>query len=102
MMPPVGKSGPFTHFSSALDSRVGLLDQMQRGFAELGRIVRRDRGRHADRDALRAVGEQVRKAAGQHARLFGLAVIVRTELDTRPRRCPRAGAAQTSVMRASV
>ena len=54
---------------------------MQRGVAELGRVVRRDRGRHADRDALRAVGEQVRKAAGQHDRLFGLAVVIGTEFD---------------------
>ena len=54
---------------------------MQRGVAELGGIVRRDRGRHADRDALRAVGEQVRKAAGQHHRLFRLAVVVGAKLD---------------------
>ena len=54
---------------------------MQRGVAELGGVVRRDRGRHADRDALRAVGEQVRKAAGQHHRLFVRAVVVGAELD---------------------
>ncbi len=61
--------------------RLRLLDQMQRGVAQLGGIVRRDRGRHADRDALRAVGEQVREAARQNHRLFRLAVIVRPELD---------------------
>ena len=44
--------------------------------------MRRDRGRHADRNPLRAVGEQVRKAAGQNHRLFRLAVIVGAELDT--------------------
>ena len=54
---------------------------MQRRFAQFGGVVRRYRGRHADRDALRAVGEQVRKATGQHHRLFRLAVVIGTELD---------------------
>ena len=54
---------------------------MQRGVAQFGDVVRRDRGRHADRDALRAVGEQVRKAAGQNDRLFRLAVVIGAELD---------------------
>ena len=80
-MPPVGKSGPLTHFSSVFDFASRLVDQMQRGVAELGGVVRRDRGRHADRDALRAVGEQVRKAAGQHDRLFRLAVVIGAEFD---------------------
>ena len=43
--------------------------------------MRRDRGRHADRDALRAVGEQVRERARQHHRLFRKSVIVRAEID---------------------
>ncbi|MGY4333644.1 hypothetical protein ACVWWG_008061 [Bradyrhizobium sp. LB7.2] len=68
-------------FQQRLGFRVGLLDQMQRGFAELGGVVRRDRGRHADRDTLRAIGEQVREAAGQHDGLFRLAVVIRAELD---------------------
>ena len=54
---------------------------MQRGVAEFGGVVRRDRGRHADRDALRAVGEQVRKSAGQHHRLFRRAVVIGAEFD---------------------
>ncbi len=54
---------------------------MQRRVAEFGHVVRRDRGRHADRDALRAIGEQVRKAAGQHHRLFRLAVVIGTEFN---------------------
>ena len=54
---------------------------MQGGVAELGRVVRRDRGGHANRDALRAVGEQVREAAGQNHRLLALAVVIRAELD---------------------
>ena len=54
---------------------------MQGGVAELGDVVRRDRGGHADRNALRAVGEQVRKTAGHDDRLFRLAIIVRAKLD---------------------
>ena len=53
MMPPVGKSGPWTKLviRSAIGRRRGLLDQMQRRVAEFGGVVRRDRGRHADGDA---------------------------------------------------
>ncbi len=54
---------------------------MQGGVAQLSRVVRRDRGRHADRDALRAVGQKIRKSAGQNARLFRRAVVTRAELD---------------------
>ncbi len=72
---------PLDVFQQRLRLRLGLLDQVQRGVAEFGGVVRRDRGRHADRDALRAVGEQVRKAAGQHDRLFRLAVVIGAEFD---------------------
>ena len=54
---------------------------MQEGVADLGQIVRRDAGRHADGDALRAVGEQIGEAAGQHDRLRPLAVVGRAEID---------------------
>jgi hypothetical protein len=43
--------------------------------------VRRYRRRHADRDTLRAVGEEVRERARQHDRLFLGAVIGRPEID---------------------
>ena len=54
---------------------------MQQCVAELTDIVRRNRGRHADRDAGGAVGQQVREPAGQHDRLLGRAVVVRPEVD---------------------
>ena len=54
---------------------------MQGGVAEFGGVVRRDRGRHADRDAGRAVGEQVREGAGQHDRLLVFLVVGRPEID---------------------
>ncbi|OIQ68503.1 hypothetical protein GALL_499030 [mine drainage metagenome] len=68
-------------FQERLRLRFGLVDQMQRRVAKLGRVVWRDRGRHADRDALRAIGEQVWKPAGQHHRLFRLAIVIGAELD---------------------
>ena len=43
--------------------------------------MRRDRGRHADRDALRTVGEQIGERARQHHRLVLRAVIGRPEVD---------------------
>ena len=54
---------------------------MERRVAELRRIVRRDRGRHPDRDALRAVGEQIGERARQHHRLVLGAVVGRPEVD---------------------
>ena len=54
---------------------------MQRRVTQLGRVVRRDRGGHADRDALRTVGEQIREAAGQNHRLLALSVVIGAELD---------------------
>ena len=58
-----------------------MVDEVERGVAQLGRVVRRDRGRHADRDALGAVGEQVGERARQHHRLVFRAVIGRTKVD---------------------
>ena len=43
--------------------------------------MRRDRGRHADRDALRSVGEQIREGGRQNHRLLRNAVVVRPEID---------------------
>ena len=78
-------------------------DEVQRGIAELGGIVRRDRGGHADRNALRAIGEQVGEGAGQNHRLLLLAGIIVAVVDRflvdafhqhlRNRRQPRLGVA---------
>lgn len=48
---------------------------------ELAQVVRRDVGRHTDRDATRTVGEQVREPARQNRRLLHPAVVVRDEID---------------------
>ncbi len=54
---------------------------MDRGVDQLGDIVRRDRGRHADRDPARAVGQQVREQPGENLGLFFLAIVGRAKLD---------------------
>ena len=54
---------------------------MERRLAQLGDIVRRDRGRHADRNALRSVGEQIGKRGRQHHRLLRHSIVVRPKID---------------------
>ena len=58
-----------------------MADQVDRGGAHLAGVVRRDRGRHADRDAGRAVGKQVGKRARQDDGFALLAIIGGTEID---------------------
>ncbi len=58
-----------------------MADQIERGVAKLGDIMRRHRGRHADRDALRAIGQQIGQRRRQHDRLFLLAGIIGLEVD---------------------
>ena len=57
-----------------------VFDQVDGGSADLARVMRRDGGRHADGDAGRAVGQQVREGAGQDDGLAFLAVIGRAEI----------------------
>ena len=54
---------------------------MDRGVDQLADIVRRDAGRHADRDPARAIGEQIGEQAGEHLGLLVLAIIGRLEID---------------------
>ena len=54
---------------------------MEGGGEKLGSIVRRDRGGHADRNARRAVGQDVGKGAGQYDRLLVLLVVGGPEID---------------------
>ncbi len=68
-------------FQQRLGARVRIVDQVQGGIEQFGGVMRRDRGRHADRDALRAVRQQVGKRRRQNDRLVRLAVIARAEID---------------------
>ena len=81
MMPPVGKSGPLMYFSSVLARAFGLSIRNSAASQSSCGVVRRDRGRHADGDALRAVGQQIGERARQHDRLGLAAVVGRAEID---------------------
>ena len=58
-----------------------VVDQRHRGVDQLAEVVRRDVGGHADRDAGRAVGQQVREPRGQDQRFLLVAVVVGDEVD---------------------
>ena len=64
-----------------VDAEGRIFDQRDAGIDHLAEIVRRDIGRHADRDAACPVHQQVREARRQHHRLFLVAVVVRLEID---------------------
>ena len=59
--------------------RIG--DQRQRGVDDFAWIVRRDIGRHADRDAIAAIDQQVGKPRRQDLGLLLRLVVVRLEID---------------------
>ena len=64
-----------------LDRRLGLLEQAAQRGAQLARVVRRNAGRHADRDAAGAVRQQVGERRRQDHRLLVAAVVGRAEVD---------------------
>ena len=65
----------------ALEAEVRVLDQRDAGVDHLAEVVRRDVGRHADRDAAGAVDQEVRELRRQHRRLLVRFVVVRPEVD---------------------
>ncbi len=79
--PPVGKSGPVTKSISARSSACGLSIRCDRRLDQLADIVRRDAGRHADRDPAGAIGQQIGEQAGEDLRLLLLAIIGRLVID---------------------
>ena len=78
---PVGKSGPgrSCHDRFEIDRRV--VDLRDQRVAHLSQVMRRYRRRHPDRDAARAVDQQVGKLAGKYPRLLVLLVVIRLEID---------------------
>src|SRR5271165_3225539 len=60
---------------------VWIVYQRDRGVDYFGEIVRRNLGRHPDRDTFRAVDDQVRNAGGHHQRLNRGLVEVHGEVD---------------------
>ena len=76
----MGKSGPCTCFEHFGEARAGILHQLDGRVDDFGEIVRRNVGGHADRDAARAVDDQIGNARGQHRRLEGGLVVVGREV----------------------
>ena len=64
-----------------VDAETGIVDERDAGVDHLAEIVRRDIGRHADRDAAGAVDQEVREARRQHHRLVLVAVVIVLEID---------------------
>ena len=69
------------NFHHLLERGLGLLDEQDRGFDHFLQVVRRDVGRHADRDAGRAVDEKIGNARGQDDRLFFALIEIGSEID---------------------
>ncbi len=67
------------HQRRQVDGRI--VDQRDRAVADLGQIMRRDVGRHADGDAARAIDQQRRKARRQNLRFAARRVVGILEID---------------------
>ena len=80
-MPPVGKSGPGTYFRSVRLRAFGVSIRCSAASHNSAILCGGIDGRHADRDALRAVRQQVGECRRQHHRLLRQAVVVRPEVD---------------------
>ena len=75
------KIRPLHEGEQLLARRAAMGDEIERRVAQLGEIMRRDRGRHADRDALRAIGQHIGQRRREHDRLLLLAGVIRLEVD---------------------
>src|SRR5690606_35779668 len=73
------RTGDVLH--QAADRDVRIVDEGDAGADDFAQVVRRDVRGHADRDAGRAVDEQIRHARGQYDRFLFLAVVVVDEID---------------------
>jgi hypothetical protein len=64
-----------------LDRRLRIVEQAQTGGDDFAQVVRRDVGRHTDRDAGGPVQQHMRQPRRQHHRLIQRAVEVRRPVD---------------------
>ncbi len=76
-----GEVGARHDLEQSVEADLRIVDRRDDRAADLRGVVRRDRARHADRDAARAVAEQVREAARQDGRLLEPLVVVGLEVD---------------------
>src|SRR3546814_10537146 len=67
--------------SDLVDADAAVVDIGEAGVDHFAQVVRRDVGRHADRDAARAVDEQVGERRRQHLRLALAGVVIGLEID---------------------
>ena len=72
---------PFDIFHQRINARIRRFQQMQRGGAKLINIMRGNTRRHANRNAGRTIGQQIREGRGQHNRLFIFAIISIAEIN---------------------
>ena len=79
--PPPGKSGAGSCSQQVVERGLRLAEQQQSRRRHLAQVVRRNLGRHADRDARRAVQKHERQPRRQQPRLLGRAVVVGHEVD---------------------
>ena len=80
-MPAVGEVGRGHDLHQLVDRRLGRAQQVQAGVDDFVQVVRRDVGRHAHRNAGRAIDQQVGQPRRQHRGLFLRAVVVGREVD---------------------
>ena len=81
IVPPVGKSGPVTNLQRSSEVSSGSSIRALARVDDLAEVVRRDVGRHADRDAGGAVDQQVRELDGRTDGCFCGAVVVVDQVD---------------------
>ena len=72
---------PGDDLQQLLGRGLGPIDHLDDRFADLGEVVRRHFGGHADRDAGATVDQQIRQHAREHGRLLARFVVVGAEID---------------------
>ena len=76
-----GEVWPLDRVEERFRSCTGCFDQVDRGVDQLKGIVRRNAGRHADRDARCTISKQVGKSCGENRGFLPLSVIGVAEVD---------------------
>ncbi len=71
----------FRRSDEFFNSRFGMIDEIERRRAQLRHIMRRNIGGHADRDASRAIGKQIRECTRKDDGFLVLFIIGRAEVD---------------------
>ena len=79
--PPGWKIGTRHHRHQLIDRNIRIVEHHDQGIANLTQIVGRNRGRHADRDPVGTVNQQIGEAAGQDNWLGPPFIIRRHKID---------------------